>query len=172
MMIQPNNSLKLSRQKQEGATLISVMVFLILMTTVTVSSSKIALMDIMVASNDHKQMRNYQRTANELTELTSVSTLYEPLVERTFDSATGVFDISGTRHGVTETITDISKGNDDLYYFCQGFDGKAITIGPSAPRCYIYEFDAKSALKNTGVRDRHVRGAGKEKPNASKSSYL
>ncbi len=171
-MLHQNKNRKLNCKKQEGATLFSVMVFLILMTTVSVSSSKLALLDIMVAGNDHKQMQNYQQTANDLAELTSVVSLSGPLLNNSFDANTGIYKVPNSRHGVTETITDHANGNKDLYYICQGFDGKAISMGPSAPRCYLYEFDAKSALKNTGVRDRHVRGAGKEKPNASKDSYL
>jgi len=171
MMLQ-NKNIKLNSNKQKGATLFSVMMFLVLMTTVTVSSSKLALMDIMVAGNDHKQMGNYQRTANELSELTSVVNLYEPLVNDTFDSDTGVFVVTDTHHGVTATITDIANGDTDLFYPCQGFDGQAISLGPNVNPCFQYEFEAQSALKNTGVRDRHVRGAGKEKPNAGKNSYL
>ena len=161
-----------SRKKQQGATLITVMIFLMVMTVVGVSSNKRTILDMMVASNDHQQMQNYQSTANTLSKLTSVINLYDPLVNKKFNVDTGVFTLIDSADGKTESITDHSNGNPDLFYVCGGFDGDAISIGPDVPRCFLYGFEVKSSVENTGVRDKHNRGAGKEKPNPGKNSAL
>ena len=53
----------------------------------------------------------------------------------------------------------------------RGFNGEVVSIGPNVPTCDLYDFQVKGA-GHGGARDRHNRGAGKEKPNANKNSYL
>lgn len=170
-----NSKLTLNRQikkKEQGVTLVTVLVFLVIMTIVTVSASKIAINDILAAGNDQQQAQLYQSTAGDLKKLTTVVELYEPLVEKTFSEGTGEFTLTDSTLGVTEIITDISKGDPNKFYECGGFANKAVSIGSDVPICFLYDFEVKARLANTGAKDRQNRGAGKEKPNPRRNSTL
>jgi len=166
--VQHNN---LSRQK--GATLITALSFLSLMTIVTVSATKVSILDILASSNDQQQALLFQRAENSLTEVTSVLKLYKPLVKKdgaSFSGTTGEYNLpSANDNGFIyqQKITDKK-----IRYECNGFNGKAISLGPSVPRCDLYDFEAKVSKQNTAAKDQHNRGAGKEKPNLLKNSYL
>ena len=154
--------------KQKGASLITALVFLTLMTIVSVTAAKVSMLDTLVAGNNQRIMELYQDTSNNLKELTTVVNLYKPLVKTPgdeFDSVTGIYVIPDTPHGKEMQITDPDKT-----YSCNGFNGEATSIGPDVPPCDLYDFQVKSA--DRGARDKHNRGAGKEKPNPSKNSYL
>ena len=159
--------------KQRGATLFTSLVFLILMTIVSVSATKIAMLDVLISGNNQQQMLLFQSTENDLKELTTVVQLYAPLindpVSAKFNELTGIYelDLDSNKPHITQQITDKEKT-----YQCGGFAGQAISIGPNVPSCDLYDFQVKSRQQNTGVRDRHNRGAGKEKPNPNKNSYL
>jgi len=163
---------KSMHKSQQGATLITALTFLVLMTIVSVSASKISILDVLVSSNEQQQMMLFQDTENDLKELTTVVKLYKPLVKEggaTFDLDTGAYVLPSNtqKPGTLEVITDKFKR-----YQCGGFNGKAISIGPDVPPCDLYDFQVKTSVLNSGVRDRHHRGAGKEKPNPNKNSYL
>ncbi len=174
-MMAQNNNFRFNGQvkkKQQGVTLITVLVFLVIMTIVSVSASKIAITDIRMSGNDQQQAQLYQSTATELRRLTTVLELYQPLVDKTFSASTGKYTLTDSPYGVTEVITDTSKGDLNKYYECGGFDNKAVTIGPGASPCYLYDFDVNAKLANSSAKERHRRGAGKEKPNPRKNSML
>ncbi len=158
-------------KKQKGATLFTALVFLTLMTVVTVSASKISMMDLIVSSNNQQEMMVFQTTDSDLKELTTVPKLYKPLVKtpnHEFDETTGVYEIlDSTKPELEQQITDKEKR-----YQCGGFAGKAISIGPSVSPCDLYDFEVRTKMGHSGVKDRHNRGAGKEKPNPGKDSYL
>lgn len=160
------------KKKQQGAALMTVLVFLLVMTVVAVSGSKIAILDALVAGNDQQKMQLFQITSTDLKELTTVIELYEPLVEKTFSATTGEFSLTDSPTGVTEIITDVSKGDPNIYYECGGFSNKAVSIGSNVPPCYLYDFEVSSSLANSSAKDQHNRGAGKEKPNSRKNSTL
>ena len=156
--------------KQKGATLFTALVFLALMTIVSVSASKISMMDALVAGNNQRQMELYQDTSKDLKDLTTVVNLYKPMVKipgDVFDPITGIYVVPDTPAGKEMQITDPNKR-----YSCGGFEGKAVSIGPSVSPCDLYDFQVKSGRVNTGARDQHNRGGGKEKPNPKKDSYL
>ncbi len=158
-----------SSAKQQGATLITVLIFLTLMTIVSVSATKISILDILAAGNEQQQSLLFQRAENKLKEITSVLKLYKPLTGAngaSFSETTGEYQLPGEQ-GVELKITDRH-----IRYECNGFNGKAISLGPSVPRCDLYDFEAIIKKRNTGADDRHNRGAGKEKPNPFKNSYL
>ena len=159
------NNLKLPSQ-QQGATLFTALVFLILMTIVTVSATKVSMLDILMAGNNHQKMEAYQETSNDLKDVTSVVNLYDPLI------ANG--QIATWTH--TVTLTDPNKSqvisNPVKKYQCGGFDGQAVSIGPDVPPCYLFDFRAESKKAHSSAKDRHNRGGGKEFPNPGKNSYL
>jgi hypothetical protein len=158
--------------KQKGATLFTALVFLTLMTIVSVSATKLSILDVLMAGNNQQRMQLYQETANDLVELTTVIELYKPLVKtpgHLFDPETGIYSLpkDSAKPHVEMQITDPGKT-----YSCKGFNGQATSIGPSVPPCDLYDFQVKSTKASSSVKDRHNRGAGKEKPNAKKNSYL
>jgi len=153
---------------QQGATMITTLVFLLLMTIVTVSASKISILDMLVSSNNLRQMEVFQQTENDLKLLTT------PI--KFFDA------FSANEHGVSwmhnipatteKPNTDEKIASRNLKYICGGFNGLAVSMGPSESPCYLYDFEVESSIPNSGVRDKHLRGAGKEFPDGSRNSTL
>jgi len=154
--------------KQQGATMVTTLVFLLLMTIVTVSASKISILDMLVSSNNLRQMEVFQQTENDLKLLTTPVKFFKAY--------------SAHEHGIpwSHTFTQVStKPNTqekiesrNLKYQCGGFNRLAISIGSSQSPCFLYDFQVKNSIPNTGVRGKHFRGAGKEFPDASKNSTL
>lgn len=166
------NSKRTSYVKQRGATLFTALTFLLLMTVVTVTASKISIQDTYIANNTQQKQLLFQQTENDLAELTTVIELYVPLTGEggaEFNDLTGIYKLplETEKLGTVQAITDLDKR-----YQCGGFNGKAISIGPDTNHCFLYDFRVGSRAQNTGARDRHNRGAGKEKPNPGKHSYL
>ena len=180
--INKNNTPLGSLKRQEGVTLFTSLVFLTLMTIITVSATKISMVDILVAGNDQQQMEIFHATENELTNFTATAMLSVPLERQdegqTFgngggtvngiDSDDNTFSFAGAPAGTAEVITDLEEE-----YACLR-DGMGSSIGPGAPNCRLYDFQIrKTSNKNKSVRDQHHRGAGKMVPNSkSKGSYL
>jgi len=158
-------------KKQEGATLLTVLVFLVIMTGLGVSASKMAIQDMLVASNDQQQVNEYIRTSNNLKILTTVVSLYQPMMgegSSGFSEDTGEYTFPSESDGILKKITDMKKR-----YSCGGVSGLGISIGPSVAPCDLYDFQVRSSqIGVSGARDKHNRGAGKEKPNPTKDSYL
>lgn len=174
-MIYTNNFMKhSSRSKQYGATLMSALVFLVLITVVGVSASKIAIQDILIAGNDQKQMMLYQVTGNQLKKFTNIKMLSQTFTEDGFTSNVDGQDdkhqfdeIDSDKGKMTEIITDVP-----VIYPCER-QGKATSIGPAAPPCDLYDFQVKTKGKDFGGKDKQHRGAGKMIPNSgSKGSLL
>jgi len=157
---------KFSRN-QQGATLLTAMIFLLIITVVGVSASRIATQDILIAGNDQKRIMIYQKTSNNLRELATVPRLANPLIHGLFDEETGEYDVpaNSEKPGITERIIDKRKTE------CNGF-GKAISLGPGGILCRLFEFDVKAVEGHSSIRDRHFLGASKEVPNASKNNAI
>lgn len=157
-----------SLKQQKGATMITTLVFLLLMTIVTVSASKISILDMLVSSNNQRQMEIFQQTANDLKQLTTPVKFL------------GAYNANEHQTPWTHNLnanplkpeTKESIASRDHKYICGGFNGLAVSIGPSESPCYLYDFEVKTSLANTGVRDKHLRGAGKEFPDGSRNSTL
>ncbi len=161
-------------QQQRGATLFTSLVFLALMTVVSVSATRVSILDVLIAGNNQQQIRNFQDTENELKKLTRVDDLAVPMLNEApgeeFNEITGVYNVpprSASETGIDRQITDTGKR-----YPCGGFEGQAVSIGPDVSPCDLYDFQVRHKMTNSSVRDRHNRGGGKEKPNANKNSYL
>lgn len=153
--------------KQKGATLFASLIFLILMTIVSVSATKISILDILVSSNDQQEMMLFNQTENDLKKLTTPVELMTAIGEEGISTA-----------WVRNKPSNLSKPNNsdkitnrDHIYECGGFNGLAISIGPSEAFCRVFDFEVRSGVPNTGVRDKHTRGAGKEFPNGSRNNY-
>ena len=159
--------------KQKGATLLSALTFLVLLTVVGVSASKIAIQDILIAGNDQKQMQLYQVTENQLKQFTNIKRLSQTLGEDGFIANVEgqdkhKFDDIDSENGMlSEVITNVP-----VIYPCER-QGMATSIGPAVPPCDLYDFQVITQGKGFGGKDKHHRGAGKMIPNSgSKGSLL
>lgn len=158
--------------RQRGATLVTVLMFLVLMTLVSVSATKISIMDVLASSNEQQQALLFQQTENSLKNMATITNLAAPMMETdgaTFDDS-GVYKLSddSTNSKIELQIVD----RDMRYYPCGSFGGKAVSIGSSVPICDLYDFSVRVNKNNSSARDVHHRGAGKQKPNPRKNSYL
>ncbi len=160
------------QSKQRGATLITTLSFLALMTIVSVSAAKISILDVLQSSNELQKSILFQRAENGLKTITTVTKLYKPLTHKDgadFSASTGIYQLPNDLLG---SDTKLQITDKKIRYQCTGFNGKAISLGPSVPRCDLYDFSAEVKKSNSAAMDRHNRGAGKEKPNPLKNSYL
>jgi len=161
--IQKNLSLK----KQQGATMITTLVFLLLMTIVTVAASKISILDMLVSSNNLRQMEVFQQTENDLKLLTTPVKFFKAFSANDHGDP-WVYDMNDS----SKPNAQQSIQSRDIKYICGGFNGLAVSMGPSESLCYLYDFEVKNAIPSTGVRDKHIRGAGKEFPDGTRNSAL
>lgn len=159
---------KLLNIKQQGATMVTTLVFLLLMTIVTVSASKMSILDMLVSSNNQRQVEIFQQTENDLKQLTTPVKFFdaysanEHQIPWAYD-----FVENSLKPNIKEQIE-----SRNLRYICGGFNGLAVSMGPDTSECYLYDFSVKSSISNTGVKDRHLRGAGKEFPNPSRNNAI
>ena len=158
-------------KKQKGATLVTALVFLLLMTMLSVTASKVSMIDILIAGNNQQKMILYQDTHNQLKDTATIEKLNVTFTENGFTSnVTGtddLFDFSNSPNNIDERITDLQ-----IEYPCKR-DGLGSSIGPNAPPCDLYDFRVRARLQNSNAVDQHHRGAGKMIPNAgSKGSLL
>lgn len=159
--------------KQVGATLFTALVFLLLMTIVTVSASRISIQDTYIANNAQQKQLMFQQTANDLVNLTTVIKLYAPITGSNgaaFAEGTGIYELpeDANKAGTAEKITKLN-----FSYPCGGFDGLAVSLGPDTNHCDLFDFSVDSRAQGfSGAKDRQNRGAGKELPTPGKHSYL
>jgi hypothetical protein len=145
--------------KQKGATLFTALAILTVLTIVSLSSARMSIIDIKVASNDEQQMMIYQEAENALKKITKPVKLYEWIEARREDtSAKGIDDIITVNLTAKTNITNI-----ETEYACVG-KGSAVSIGPEVPSCELYDFHIDINKEGSGTRDIHHRGAGKEVP--------
>jgi len=161
------NYTKLNSHLQQGATLITSLMLLVVITILGISAIKMSTLNILIASNEQQQMMLFQETESDLINLSRASKLYDPLINDRFNATTGMFNLANNDPFLIEIITDMDKR-----YSCEGIEGKAVSIGPDVSPCDLYDFQVKKRKQNSGARDTHHRGAGKEVPNPKKNSYL
>ena len=146
-------------RKEQGATLFTALSILMVLTIISITSARISIIDIKVASNDEQQMMMYQEAENALKKITKPVKLYEWIEARRDNaSAKGIADIATTGLKAKTNITDLNTE-----YACVGKNG-AVSIGPEVPFCELYDFHIDINKEGLGTRDVHHRGAGKEVP--------
>jgi Tfp pilus assembly protein PilX len=152
----------ISPNKQKGATLFTALAILIVLTIVSIFSTRMSIIDIKVSQNDEQQMMVYQEAENALKKITNPVKLYEWIeVRRTGNGAEWDGDIDTVHLKAKANITNLNTE-----YACVG-KGGAVSIGPEVPSCRLYDFHIDINKKGTGTRDIHHRGAGKEMPRNS-----
>ena len=160
-----HNSYKLLK-KQKGATLFTALVFLTLMTIVSVSATKLSILDVLIAGNNQQQMELYQETSNDLNKHADPSILL-PILQ--LNGVGAPWDITmpiDTLH----PLRDEKIGNRVKDYYCAG-NGLATSVGPDTPPCFLFDFEVKNQKSNSSAKEMHRRGAGKEFPKASRNNY-
>ena len=143
--------------KEQGATLISTVSILLVLTMVGIASARMSIIDTKIASNGEQQMMLYQEAENALKTITHPEKLYT-WMEAQRSGGIGIADIVTSK---LKAKTDITALNRE--YACIG-NGGAVSIGPEVPVCNLYDFHIDIKKKGLGTHDVHHRGAGKEAP--------
>ena len=157
-----------SLKQQKGATMITTLVFLLLMTIVSVSASKISILEMLVSSNNQRQVEIFQQTENNLKQLTTPVKFFDAYSANKHQIPwTHGFSANASKPNTKEQIE-----SRNLRYICGGFNGLAVSMGPDTSECYLYDFSIRSGIPGTGVKDMHLRGAGKEFPNSSRNNAI
>ncbi len=154
------------RAKEKGATLLTALVFLVLMTIVSVSAAKISMIDVLVAGNNQQRMELYQQTSNDLNNHADPGRLL-PLLQ-----ANGVATAWTQSMPANSLFPNREEKIENRVekYACAG-NGLATSVGPDTPPCYLFDFEVKNKKASSSAREQHIRGAGKEFPKASRNNY-
>jgi hypothetical protein len=153
--------------KQRGSTLITTLVFLLVITIVSVSAVKISIFDILVAGNEQQQMVVYVSTETVLSKKVNFFTFVNKLPLYT-DTPSSL-----TTDSVNEVDMSGNISKTKIKYSCHGLDGKGgNSLGPGANDCRVYDFWITGHKKGSGAKDLHVQGVGKEVPAAGNGSFL
>jgi len=154
------------KTKEKGATLFTALVFLALMTIVSVSAAKLSMLDVLLAGNNQQRMEMYQQTSNDLKNHTNPARLL-PILK--IDGVTSPWSRTMTPDTTIPNKAEKIE-NRVQQYLCNG-NGLATSVGPDTPPCYLFDFEVKNKRNGSSVRERHIRGAGKEFPKASRNNY-
>jgi len=159
-------------KKQQGATLVTALVFLTLMTIVSVSAAKISMLDVLVSGNNQQQMVLYQKTSRDLNAHAKPTRLLKLLIEDEGEANNYKeewaynFEVAENNPNTNEKIT-----NRVIEYQCGAINGLATSQG-SNNSCRLFDFEVKTKKSNSNGRDRQVRGAGKEYPTAARNNLI
>lgn len=139
--------------KQKGATLVSALTFLVLMTVVSVSAMKISILDILVAGNDQKKSFTYLSAETTLALNVNPYVVLEDIPDT-------------TKYNQMDSEVVINKEGKEP---CRGLYGRANSIGAhDTPDCQIYTITAKGYKQGAVISDTHARSVGRQVP---KSEY-
>ena len=156
--------------KQQGATLITSLILLLIMTIVGVSAVKVSSTDTMIASNDMQQMILHQETENTSVEFSNTAGLFKSLDPSgafvgNIDGDDDRFKLTDSPDGTSEIITNTQRRVD-----CnRGGSGTSIGL----INCWVYDFEVRMKKNNSSAKDKRHRGMGKAVPTKSgKGSIL
>ncbi len=148
--------------KQQGATLITSLMMLMIMTTVGVTAIKTSSVDILIANNDQRQMLLFQQKESELIKLSNPATLLLPWLE--IDGAKFTNNEYVIPSPSIHQTTVISKVT-DLKKFAACSDSE---LGPGIPPCRLFDFNLSLTSQFKGAKAAGSRGVGKEVPALNK----
>jgi len=163
---------KLGASKQRGATLFTALVFLALMTIVSVSAAKISMLDVLISGNNQQKMELYQDTAREVDDHTDPAKLLDLIINTEAYSNANVewnhdYPVNTTN---PHTKVDEKITNRAIEYECGAINGLATSQGVDNS-CHLFDFEVNTKKSFSSARERHVRGAGKEYPNPSRNNF-
>lgn len=143
-------------KKQQGATLISALTFLVLMTVVSVSAMKVSIVDILMAGNDADKSRAYVSAGQSLAKNTDFFTVFKGIMhpDTSANYETGILDTEAN-------VRQVGLGQ------CNGINGagNSIGIGDNIPQCQHHVVIAKGFKSGSQISDTHVISVGKQIPN-------
>ncbi len=156
--IQSKTALKPAK-KQQGATLISALTFLVLMTVVSVSAMKVSIVDILIAGNDQSKSQAFVSAGQALAKNADFYTVFKKIVHPDTDAnpVTGILETEAT-------VIELSS----ISSHCSGIDGRAnsIAIGDNnVASCKHYLVTAKGFKNKSQISDTHVISVAKSVPN-------
>lgn len=153
--------------KQQGATLVTALVLLVVMTIIGVTATKMSSIETLIAGNDQSKMKLFQETQSDLYTLTTPLKLMPALLDDTlFVNDTYVVSNSDditNGHSKKEYIKKLGG------YICKGIDGLAASVGGP---CKLYDFKVTTRSEAGGAREESHRGAGKEVPPVSPNCLI
>lgn len=156
--------------KQKGATLVTSMMLLIVMTIAGVTTIKISSTSLLIAGAQQEGMLLSQHLNSELPMFASVEYLQESFTSTGFTPTSGqsnkyIFNqVEDEDIRINKTIT-----NHDYKYGCLR-NGKASDIGPDAPVCDLYDFYIDLYSTRSNAKDTRHQGSGKMVPSKEHSA--
>ena len=153
---------KKQKNKQQGATLITALMMLLVMTMLSIAAIKMSTLDMLIAGNDQQRMLLFQETQTDLSELSITNKLNSAFTQQGFvgnvNDQEYLFTMDPDEKGLRKTINDMQEK-----YPCERL-GEASSIGPNAPMCDLYDFEIEARKATSGVSETHHRGSGKMVP--------
>jgi type II secretory pathway pseudopilin PulG len=167
MNYQLNNKLK---NKQQGATLITSLIMLLIMTIVGVAATKSSSMSILIAGNDQQKILLAQTLDSELSKFASIETLEKSFTKNGFTPSAG----QTNKYIFAQDDVDDLKVNKEITnlnfnYACKR-NGKASDLGADAPSCDLYDFYIDLKRSASSARDTRHQGSGKMVPSKQHSA--
>ncbi len=154
-------------KKQRGATLFTSLVFLALMTIVSVTAAKIASLDALVSGNNQQQMLVFQQTEKTLKGFTNPLIVTQTIAINNGVNSDWEYTLDANPNDPSTINATRDVKNRGIDYPCKT-NGMANAVGSdTAPSCYMFDLSAEDTLGQTGIRDKHFRGVGRALPNTS-----
>ncbi len=151
-------------KNQQGMTLITSLLLLIIMTIVGVSATKVSSMSVIIAGNDQRKMELAQTLDSKLPQFASIETLAQTFTSTGFTPSDGETN-KYIFNPVTEEGYQVNKvvSNLRFQYTCKR-NGEASDVGADAPACDLYDFKIKMKHMGLSARDMRHQGSGKMVP--------
>ncbi len=164
------SSVLIQNNKQQGSTLITALMMLLVMTIIGISAVKMSSINIIIAGNDQQKLMLKQVADTKLINLATPVKLLPPLLDNTLFVETDgrmVYttpDVERLSPLADEYITDMGR-----LYGCEGIGGKAVSVGTP---CKLFDFKIIATTALGLSKEERSRGAGKEVPATAKYSLL
>lgn len=157
------------KKKQTGVTLVTSLMFLLVMTITGVSVVKVSSMNVLIAGSEQRDMMIRQNVQSELNKFATVESLAEAYTATGFMANEGDdkyrFDAASVDNLHLNKVIKDNK----FKYTCKR-DGTASGIGADAPLCRVYDYFLEARESNSSAADGSHRGAGKMLPNSLHSA--
>ncbi|MEH6457231.1 MAG: pilus assembly PilX N-terminal domain-containing protein [Cocleimonas sp.] len=164
------NSIKYFQYKhihrQQGATLFTALVFLTLMTIVSVSAAKIASLDTIVAGTNQQVAMVFQQTSKTLSSFTNPIAVIKAIADNEGVKNTWSKTLPPRANDPNTANANRQIKNRNADYPCKA-DGLATSIGDTQAKCFVFDLSSEDRLLTTNITDKHFRGVGKALPNTS-----
>lgn len=155
-----------STKRQQGATLFTALVFLTLMTIVSVSAAKIASLDAIMAGNNQQRVLVFQQTAKTLNSFTNPIAVVKAIADNEGVKDDWSKTLPPRANDAATANANRQIKNRGVDYPCKA-DGKATSIGDNQVSCFVFDLSSEDSLYTTNISDKHFRGVGKALPNTS-----